>query len=355
MKSGLKVICLNNLVCLTVLSFSMASCGQSVGSSLSGGQGSVARAQGNALDFIAEFTAAPHALVLGDSMAAGALSDTVIGQSLTTGQTNRLSQALTLHLKYDPDSKEYRENLQELSVQKNATAFESHAKWSLVSQLGQRFPRAARPLLHNESIIGTTAETLFEQIAHYRKRYAAGVSPAELVVLNVGGNDWCSPDSSPAEYLHTMEFRLYQILKDHPRSVVLVNGLANLPAIFELRTELAFSVGERKLQCMELADYVEEQCPQGAKLRAATDPAEARALASGLQQKALAMNRGLKEIVERLRRGAGSYDVYAGRLVFVDLDSMAFDKRLLSADCFHPGSFGHEQWAKLMWQKLSEY
>jgi lysophospholipase L1-like esterase len=73
-----------------------------------------------------------------------------------------------------------------------------------------------------------------------------------------------------------------------------------------------------------------------------------------MRAKANTMNSGLKEILDRMARGGGSYPVYQGRIVFLDLGSVPFLPEYMSADCFHPGKLGHEVWANLMWKKLNE-
>lgn len=289
-------------------------------------------------------------LIVGDSMAAGALADTSLGQELSGNQISRLQAAQGLHHHYEKTSKEYRDALQRLSVSPAHHAVESTAPWSLGQRLQHDLGRdwGGQFQIANRSIIGATSETLFEQIKAYREEYERGAPRANLVIVNVGGNDWCSETVTPDSFARNMEFRLYQITKDHPRALILVNGVPAVDDIFRIRDTVAFTARGHTVMCKDFEPMLEEECPVGVRMRRSAD----EALDDELRLKRLEMSGRLEEVVARMARGGGSYPVYAGRMIYLPLDGFSVGPEQVAVDCFHPGQKGHELWADVMWQSI---
>jgi lysophospholipase L1-like esterase len=291
-----------------------------------------------------------NVMVLGDSMAAGALADTTLGQELDARQISRLESAQTLHLSYPKSSLEYRSALQKLSASLEFNAIESRQPWSLSQHLRDHFAQSGRDRVRvvNRAIIGATSESLFEQIHSYRSSYQRGEDKANVVIVNVGGNDWCSDAVTPDVFAQNMEFRLYQITKDHPNALVLVNGLPPVDETFQIRDAVAFTARGYTVMCQDIEPLLEDECPVGVRMRRNADPA----LDQQLRLRRQDMSRRLERVVNRMSSGAGSYPVYQGRLIYVGLDQLSVGIEHIAADCFHPGREGHYLWSEAMWQAI---
>lgn len=284
--------------------------------------------------------------VFGDSISASMLADTHTGIKLTADQTSRLFAAMSLQNTHVVGSLEYHLAFQKLGAAPSLSGFTGQKPWSHASLIEAK--TGQRPKTRSLAISGATTETLLEQISRARENYATGTRPADYVVINIGSNDFCQ-DVTPETFRANFHFRLYQILKDHPRSVVVVVPLADIPEVLALDDRLAFEVMGRKVSCREISQ--EMGTCQGLGV-VPGDRGVEYALAS---ERRSVFNAIIDDEVDRQKSGRGSYAPYQGLMaVAKSVSEAALSNDMLAADCFHPSEAGQRAMAKATWQTAQE-
>lgn len=285
-------------------------------------------------------------VILGDSMSAGALANTRIGETIHPGTLAHLLAASALGRALDTTGMPYRKTVQHLVASRRHTAFEADAAWSLRSQLAGL---TGRVNVRNFSLVSTTAEELPRQIESSRRLSAAGHSSVDIVVVNAGANDWCEFETSAEAYLDQMRINLDLIAEHHPRALVVVNGLPDVARVFSLPDRSAFRVGRLERLCSTLNESQARQCPAGIALRQHRSPD----LFDELRHKQRRMHEGLKELVAASQMRHKADPQGAPDFVFVDLLALDAPESSLAADCYHPGRDYHELWGRLLWKTIS--
>lgn len=291
-----------------------------------------------------ESTSLPASMaIFGDSIAVGMFADTVNGGELTGDQRGRFMAAQSLMSSLPADAPELVQKLQELGEAPKYSAWSGEAAWSHKKRIEALTGKSL--VVHRFAIQGSDSESLGAQIFEAREFYAKrNKSPADYVVLVVGGNDFCN--NRPLEQFRgNLQFRLYQLLKTHPTSKVIVTHVPDVVSVMTLPEAKAFSIYGHNVTCSQIRSIA--QLCQASGLSSGSTSAEKD---SG-RARIAAMNAIIDEQVGWQRDGRGSFPRYAGRISSAPLPQGPYtvDHSILAADCFHPNAQGQQLFAEYTW------
>jgi hypothetical protein len=281
--------------------------------------------------------------VFGDSISVASLADTTQGMKLTAALTGRLLKSMDILREGDPlVNKDVRRKLQKISTVPKFSAFSGEMSWSHASRWKQK---TGRPLeVKNYAFIGATSETLFEQIDTARGELERSrAKPSDIVTLMIGANDFCS-GVTLSDFRNKVHFRLYQITKTFPRSLIQVVGIPDVNALLDSPDALAFTAQGHSMTCAE----VRKRNPECLR---SNEPGVSSS------SRLSSMNQILWEEVERQRLGKGSYTPYEGKILFTPLpQGPSFMKsEILAADCYHPNAKGQQELADFTFAALENF
>ena len=170
-------------------------------------------------------------------------------------------------------------------------------------------------------------------------------SDTNLVVVEIGANDFCSEDYNQNDYLTTYKQILDRLATASNQPVVVVIPIPNIPSVFQNAPAATKSLVYNffiplQLTCGDIRDgqfaYTEHEpfCPRLVSSNTNTMASEW-----------LSVNAGLANLVN-------SY-AQTGRFVFVqNLTTWSIQQTDLAMDCFHPNLSAHQKLAQMTWASL---
>jgi hypothetical protein len=279
--------------------------------------------------------------VLGDSIAAGFLADTTLGSSedflhVAGKQLESVSLAsLKSILKGDFDAPTFIKLIESHGSAPEQSALLNAADWGLrqAVNLDAKRPAPLRSVVKWGDHLKDFDKSHKSLLKAYKKKKDA--SPAEVLALIYGGNDFCS-GTSVESFSKTVEATLAAIAQSHPSSTVLISAVPNVAVLKDINFDYELKINAKHAKIFNIKSKIKIlSCKQIQK-----------SLCPDLDQ---SVERDLSiKYNEVLEQQIGVFaKTYGGKIMLVDeVAKIDLEPEDFAVDCFHPSEQGHRKIAE---------
>lgn len=289
-------------------------------------------------------------VVFGDSLAAGTMARTNIGQSLSNDEFFGLVKLFENVIR-DP-----RNGLEPL-IKALYSPYSSIDDTAFAGIHEYSFPQRLEDFKHEKirvspyAVPGATTSSMASQIKQMvADNTRLDLPPADYVVLHIGGNDWCAKRTDAA-FRADLKLRLKEIATNNTNAKILVLPLPPMTKVMGMPDTAAFKT-------VVAGNEISFQC---SRVRLALQTCAARKISLGASDEALAPHLAdlsrYNAIVHQVSSVVSrEVSTFRGKIAvsegYENTDS--FEPSWLAMDCFHPGKNGHETIADMTWPDMEE-
>lgn len=284
--------------------------------------------------------------VVGDSLAAGLLANTsivqdnakdsvvnFIGTILSLTSLTKSNKALTpLETSIEMDR---------LFAKTDESALAGTQSYSLATQLQDKFGKTVEKV-RQYSISGARTWSLQPQLDAMKADYQTkNIVPADVVVLHVGGNDWCENRPS-SEFETDLHQNVKSVMELNPNAQILVLPVPDLVSVMSV----ADKSSDPSLSCVQIRQTTNTCMKRGIKMGASESDVAAQ------RQSLNGYNQIVSKVVSKVSTEVPGFTGKVAAGTFYG-QKTEFRFEWLAVDCFHPGSRGQEVIGELAGKDLS--
>lgn len=287
-------------------------------------------------------------VVFGDSLAAGTMARTNLGQSLSNDEFFGLVRLFENVIR-DP------QNGLDALAKALYSPYSSIDDTAFAGVHEYSFPQRLENYKHEKiwvspyAVPGATTKTMARQIEQMANDNARHRLPsADYVVVHIGGNDWCEKRSDDA-FRTDLKARLKEIATDNETAKILVLPLPPMTKVMGMPDTAAFKTvifgNEISFQCSRVRLALQTCAPRKISLGSSDDT-----LAPHVDD----LNRYNSIVHQVTSTVSQEVSTFRGKIAvareYEHTDS--FKPNWLAMDCFHPGTYGHRKIADLTWPNM---
>lgn len=290
-----------------------------------------------------------HLIVYGDSLAAGMMANTKLGQTLPNDEFLKLGKMLTDFVTTGEHDTDFFKKIDQKYSDDNVAAFAGTVEYSFSRRIEKELGISVS--VKNYAISTARSNDILTEISDYMKSYSENGVNADFVVLHVGGNDWCD-QKSVEDFKKSFEIVIRKLAEVHSQAKILIMPVPELVKVLRIRDTVAFQSNAELIQpqfkCSEVKPVLQTCLSRGIELGASD------AAVAPHEGDLAAYNRSIEEVVQRVLKESGQS--FSGKIEIARdyARGDGFSEKWLGIDCFHPGLYGQQQISIATWPALQK-